>query len=70
METNHLTIKDNRTGQEYQIPIYNNSFINAKDIMSITDTDGKILRSYDPGYTNTMNCTSSITFIDGGKGVL
>lgn len=38
--------------------------------MSITDSDGKILRSYDPGYTNTMNCTSSITFIDGAKGVL
>lgn len=38
--------------------------------MQVKDNDNKFLRSYDPGYTNTMACTSSITFIDGAKGVL
>ena len=26
--------------------------------------------TYDPGFTATASCTSSITFIDGGKGIL
>lgn len=30
--TSSLTITDNRTGKHYQVPIYNDSFINAKDI--------------------------------------
>jgi len=42
----------------------------AKQLKKILDSENKILRSYDPGYTNTMSCTSKITFIDGDKGVL
>ena len=30
----------------------------------------KVLRTYDPGYTNTIACDSSISFIDGNKGIL
>ena len=26
--------------------------------------------TYDPGYTSTASCSSSITFIDGHKGIL
>ncbi len=70
IETNTLTITDNRTGKKYLMPIYNNSFIYAKNLLKIKDEEGKFLRCYDPGYTNTMSCTSSITFIDGEKGVL
>ena len=70
LETNRLKVTDQRTGKEYTIPIYNNQFINAKDLLQIKDNDGKFLRSYDPGYKNTMSCTSSITYIDGKNGVL
>lgn len=30
----------------------------------------KKIRLYDPGYMNTVNCTSKITYIDGPKGIL
>ena len=69
-ETNTMTVTDNRTGKKYSVPIYNNSFINCKDLLSIKDREGKFIRSYDPGYTNTMSCTSAITYIDGEKGML
>ena len=36
----------------------------------IKDATGKFIRSYDPGYMNTINCTSKISFIDGDKGIL
>jgi citrate synthase len=69
-ETSTLTVTDNRTGKVYTLPIYNNSFFDCENFLEIKDRDGKLLRSYDPGYTNTMSCTSEITFIDGGKGIL
>lgn len=28
------------------------------------------LMTYDPAYANTASCRSSITYIDGGKGIL
>ena len=31
---------------------------------------GRVLRSYDPGYMNTITCTSTISYIDGDKGIL
>lgn len=70
LETSRLQITDLRTNKQYSLPVYNNQFVNAKDLLKIKDQDGKFLRSYDPGYKNTMNCTSSITFIDGMKGIL
>lgn len=36
----------------------------------IKGVEGKVLRSYDPGYMNTINCTSKISFINGDKGIL
>jgi citrate synthase len=46
-----------------------NSFINSNDLTKIGNK-GKSLRSYDPGYMNTITCTSSISYIDGDKGIL
>ena len=28
------------------------------------------MRTYDPGYMNTITCTSKISYIDGDKGIL
>lgn len=65
-----LQVTDNRTGQSYTIPISPANFIDATELSKIVDINKEPLRSYDPGYLNTVNCTSAITFIDGDKGIL
>ncbi|KXN72308.1 citrate synthase [Conidiobolus coronatus NRRL 28638] len=66
-----LTILDNRTKKVYEIPIKDGT-ISASALKAIknqkSDTDG--LRVYDPGFINTAVCESSITYIDGDKGIL
>jgi citrate synthase len=65
-----VTITDNRTGKTYELPIENGA-IRALDLRQIkTSADDFGLMTYDPGYTNTASCKSSITFIDGDKGIL
>ena len=58
-----LTIRDNRTGNEVEIPITDGT-IHATDLRELG------LMSYDPAFLNTANCRSAITYIDGDKGVL
>lgn len=65
-----LTITDNRTGKQYEIPIKNDT-IRALDLRQIKVHDSDFgLMSYDPAFTNTASCTSRITFIDGDQGIL
>src|SRR3954454_16897862 len=65
-----LTVRDNRTGSEYEIPISEGT-IRAADLGQIkTGDDQPGLATYDPGFTNTASCKSSVTFIDGEKGIL
>ncbi len=65
-----LSITDNRTGKIYEVPITHET-INAMDLRQIkTKPDDFGLMTYDPGYGNTAHCKSSITFIDGDKGIL
>jgi citrate synthase len=65
-----LTIVDNRTGQEYTVPIVDGT-IRATDLRQIraADNDGGLM-SYDPAFLNTANCRSAITEIDGDAGIL
>lgn len=63
-----VSVTDSRTGKTYELPV-KNSFINSNDITKIVNK-GKPLRSYDPGYMNTITCTSTISYIDGDKGIL
>jgi citrate synthase len=68
--TDSLTVRDNRTGQEYEVPILDGT-IKAADIGKIkSGEDEPGLAVYDPGFVNTASCRSSVTFIDGDKGVL
>ena len=60
---NTITITDSRTGKTHELNT-NNGFIKSNDLAKLTHK-GKVLRSYDPGYMNTITCTSSICFIDG-----
>ena len=65
-----LTIVDNRTGQQYEVPIQNGT-IRAMDLRQIkTGADDFGLMTYDPAFMNTANCRSAITYIDGDKGIL
>jgi citrate synthase len=65
-----LTVIDNRTGRTYEIPIEKGT-IKAAALRKIkTDDDDFGLLSYDPAFTATASCQSSITFIDGDRGIL
>jgi len=66
-----LSITDNRTGKQYEIPIEEGGVIRAAALRDIkTSADDFGLMSYDPAFTNTASCRSRITFIDGDKGIL
>ena len=65
-----LTITDNRTGKQYEIPIVDGT-IRAIDLRQIkVDPEEFGMMSYDPAYLNTASCRSRITFIDGDRGIL
>ena len=65
-----LTVRDNRTGKDYDLAITDGT-IRAADLKQISADDGDGgIASYDPGFVNTASCRSSVTFIDGDKGIL
>ncbi len=77
MTTDTLTITDNRTGTSYEVPIHYGTYpdygaaINALELRQIKASEDDFgLLTYDPGFTNTASCRSSITFVDGEKGIL
>jgi len=65
-----LTVRDNRTGKDYDLAITDGT-IRAADLKQISaaESDGG-LATYDPGFVNTASCRSSVTYIDGDKGIL
>ena len=63
MAEDTLTVRDNRTGEEVEIPI-------ADGTIRATDLRGLGLTSYDPAFLNTASCRSAITYIDGDAGIL
>ena len=70
MSEQSLTIRDDRTGKSYTLPIENGT-MRAMDLRQIkTDADDFGLMAYDPALMNTASTKSAITFIDGDKGIL
>jgi citrate synthase len=70
MPENTLTVTDNRTGKTYELPVEHGT-IRAMDLRQIkTEEDDFGLMSYDPAFTNTASTRSTITFLDGEKGIL
>lgn len=70
MTAETLTVTDNRTGRSYEIPIADGA-IEATSLRQIrVDDDDFGLMTYDPGLKNTASCRSTITYIDGDKGIL
>ena len=69
MPSETLTVIDNRTGKQYEIPIKKGA-IKATDLFQIKITEDDGLVSYDPGFMNTASCQSKITYVDGDRGIL
>jgi len=70
MQSDTLTITDNRSGKAYTLPIANGA-IRAMDLRQIrTGPEDFGLLSYDPAFTNTASTISRITEIDGDRGIL
>jgi len=70
MPKNTLSITDNRTGKMIEVPITDDT-IRAMDLRQIkVDPDDFGMMTYDPAFMNTAACRSSITYIDGDKGIL
>src|SRR5687767_11634723 len=65
-----LTVTDNRTGKQYEVPITDGA-IRATDLRQIkVSADDSGVATYDPAFMNTAACRSRITYIDGDKGIL
>src|SRR4051812_44712257 len=65
-----LTVTDNRTGRTYEVPVTDGT-VRAMDFRQMkVDEDDFGLMTYDPAFTNTASCRSSITYIDGDRGIL
>ena len=64
-----LTVRDDRTGKSYVLPIENGA-IRATDLQKIKASDGSGLLTYDPGFMATAAVKSAITYIDGDAGIL
>ncbi len=60
-----ITIIDDRTGKKVTVPIRDGVF--PSTALRELDPD---LRVYDPAFLSTAACASSITYIDGEKGIL
>jgi citrate synthase len=70
MSQDTLTVTDNRTGQTYTLAVEDGA-IRAMDLRQIkTGPEDFGLMSYDPAFMNTASCRSSITYIDGDRGIL
>ena len=77
MGKDSLTIIDNRTGKTYEVPIFHGTYpeygsaIRTADLRQIKYSENDFgLLGYDPAYLNTASCQSTVTFIDGEKGIL
>ncbi|MFI5341615.1 MAG: citrate synthase [Candidatus Methylomirabilales bacterium] len=77
MAADSLTITDNRTGKSYEVPIMYGTFptygaaIRTADLRQIKVSDDDFgLMGYDPAFLNTASTKSTITHIDGERGIL
>ena len=70
MPQDTFTITDNRTNKTYSLALENET-IRAMDLRQIkAHPEDFGVMAYDPAFMNTASCRSSITFIDGDRGIL
>ncbi len=69
MSKETVTITDNSTGKEVELPLYTPvAGPKVIDIGALYKQLGYF--TYDPGFMSTASCSSAITFLDGDKGIL
>ena len=69
MNKDTITLTDNTTGKQIELPILRGSKGPATvDIRGLYKELGYF--TYDPGFMSTDSCSSGITYIDGEKGIL
>ena len=69
MAEKKVSITDESTGKQVELPVVVGTVGEPTlDIKSLPSALGYF--TYDPGFSATAACTSNITFIDGGKGIL
>ena len=69
MSTQKVLLSDKSSGKELELPVVKGTEGEPTlDIKNLASTLGYF--TYDPGFAATAACTSKITFIDGGKGIL
>lgn len=69
MSDHKVTITDESTGESLELPVLRGTEGEPTLVIkALPSTLGYF--TYDPGFTATAACTSSITFIDGDKGIL
>lgn len=69
MTDQRVVITDESTGKSLDLPVIRGTEGEPTlQIKALPSTLGYF--TYDPGFTATASCTSKITFIDGGKGIL
>ena len=70
MSSSSITVTDNRTNRTYTLPIENGT-VRSMDFRQMRTSDEDFgLMLYDPAFMNTASCRSSITYIDGDRGIL
>lgn len=68
---NTLSIRDNRTGRDYEVDIHDGEVIRTMDLRQIKVNESDFgMMAYDPAFSNTASTRSEVTFIDGEKGIL
>jgi len=69
MSDQRVVITDESSGQSLELPVISGTEGEPTlSIKALPSTLGYF--TYDPGFTATASCTSKITYIDGGKGIL
>ena len=68
-QKNSFTLFNNETGKSYELPVIKGT--DGPDVLDIRKLYKETgMFTYDPGFTSTASCDSSITYIDGNKGIL
>ena len=68
-QKNSFTLFNNETGKSYELPVIKGT--DGPDVLDIRKLYQQTgMFTYDPGFTSTASCDSSITYIDGNKGIL
>jgi len=64
-----VILRDENTGKSLELPVIRGT--EGEPTLEIKKLPAELgYFTYDPGFTATASCTSAITFIDGGKGIL